>query len=78
MPSGASAWAGAMNQDISVTLDVEGVYVYQCDPHAMMAMIGVVQVGEAVNMDEVRGAADQYKSNFMMNADRLTSYLAQL
>jgi pyoverdine/dityrosine biosynthesis protein Dit1 len=67
-----------MNQDISVTLDVEGVYVYQCDPHAMMAMIGVVQVGEAVNIDEVRGAADQYKSNFMMNADRLTSYLAQL
>ena len=78
MPSGASAWAGTMNQDISVTLDVEGVYVYQCDPHAMMAMIGVVQVGEAVNIDEVRGAADQYKSNFMMNADRLTSYLAQL
>lgn len=78
MPSGASAWAGAMNQDISVTLDVEGVYVYQCDPHAMMAMIGVVQVGEAVNIDEVRGAADEYKSNFMMNADRLTSYLAQL
>ena len=78
MPSGASAWAGAMNQDISVTLDVEGVYVYQCDPHAMMAMIGVVQVGEAVNIEEVRGAADQYKSNFMMNADRLTSYLAQL
>ena len=78
MPPGASTWAGAMNQDISVTLDVEGVYVYQCDPHAMMAMIGVVQVGEAVNIDEVRGAADQYKSNFMMNADRLTSYLAQL
>ena len=78
MPAGASAWAGAMNQDISVTLDVEGVYVYQCDPHAMMAMIGVVQVGEAVNLEEVRGAADQYKSNFMMNADRLTSYLAQL
>ena len=45
---------------------------------AMMAMIGVVQAGEAVNIDEVRGAADQYKSNFMMNADRLTSYLAQL
>ena len=44
----------------------------------MMAMIGVVQVGEAVNLEEVRGAADQYKSNFMMNADRLTSYLAQL
>ena len=30
---------GGMNQDISVTLNKEGVYVYQCDPHAMMAMV---------------------------------------
>ncbi len=78
IPSGAATWAGMMSQDVSVTLDVEGVYVYQCDPHAMMAMIGVVQVGDAVNMNEIQGAAEQYKSNFMMNADRLTTYLAQL
>ncbi len=78
VPAGSSNWAGLMNQDISVTFDVEGVYVYQCDPHAMMAMVGVIQVGEAVNLSDVQTAAEQYKSNFMLNADRLTGYLAQL
>ena len=33
-----------MNQDIEVTLTEEGVYVYQCTPHNMMAMIGVIKV----------------------------------
>jgi pseudoazurin len=78
IPAGATDWAGALSQDISVTLDTEGVYVYQCDPHAMMAMVGVIQVGEAVNMSEIQAAAENQASRFMMNTDRLTSYLAQL
>ena len=44
----------------------------------MMAMVGVIQVGEAVNMAEVQEAAQNLKSNFMMNGDRLSGYLAQL
>ena len=78
VPSGASSWAGQLNQDISVTLDTEGVYVYQCDPHAMMAMIGVIQVGNAVNMDEVKQASQNYRSTFVMNADRIDNYINQL
>ena len=78
IPAGASAWASALSQDVSITLDAEGVYVYQCDPHAMMAMVGVIQVGEAVNMSEIKASAEQYKSNFMMNAGRLSGYLDQL
>lgn len=78
VPSGASSWAGALNQDISVTLDTEGVYVYQCDPHAMMAMIGVIQVGNAVNMDEIKQASQNYRSTFVMNADRIDNYINQL
>ena len=64
--------------DISVTLDTEGVYVYQCDPHVMMAMIGVIQVGEAVNLNEVKEASQKIKSNFVMNAERIDTYLSQL
>ena len=78
IPSGAESWIGSINQDISVVLDIEGVYVYQCDPHAMMAMVGVIQVGAATNISEVKIAAEEYKSNFMLNTDRLTGYLAQL
>ena len=78
IPAGASPWAGELNRDISVTLDTEGVYVYQCDPHVVMAMIGVIQVGEAVNMNEIKEAAENLKSSFVMNADRIDSYLNQL
>ena len=78
VPNGASAWAGSMNQDVSVTLDTEGVYVYQCDPHAMMAMIGVIQVGDAVNMNEIKQASENYRAIFVMNADRIDNYLNQL
>ena len=78
IPAGAKEWNGQMNMDISVTLDTEGVYVYQCDPHVMMAMIGVIQVGEAVNMNEVKEASKKLKSTFVMNAERIDSYLNQL
>ena len=78
MPAGAASWASQLSQDISVTLDKEGVYVYQCDPHLIMAMVGVIQVGEAVNMEEIRSAASSYSANFLMNNDRLQGYLNQL
>ena len=78
IPSAATSWAGALSQDISVTLDKEGVYVYQCDPHVMMAMVGVIQVGNAINMDDVREAAANQKSSFIMNGSRLDQYLSQL
>ena len=78
LPSGASPWTGQMNMDISVTLDTEGVYVYQCDPHVMMAMIGVIQVGEATNMDDIKAATNTLKSSFVMNAERIDTYLSQL
>lgn len=78
MPEGASGWSGQMSKDISVQLDNEGVYVYQCDPHAMMAMVGVIQVGEAINLSKVKEAAASKKSSFIMNSSRLETYLSQL
>ena len=78
IPAGADSWNGALSQDISITFTEEGVYVYQCTPHAMMAMVGVIQVGEAVNLDAVKAEASQKKSIFVSNTDRLDEYLSQL
>ncbi len=78
IPEGASSWAGMLSQDISVTLEKEGVYVYQCDPHVMMAMVGVIQAGEATNLESIKAAVAAKKSTFIMNADRLDNYLSQL
>ena len=78
VPNGANSWSGALSQDISVVMDTEGVYVYQCDPHVMMAMVGVIQVGEAINLDDIKASAADKKASFMLNSDRLDEYLAQL
>ena len=78
IPAGASPWAGAMNQDISITLDIDGIYVYQRDPHEMMAMVGVIQVGEPTNLTEINALAPAQKSSFIMNENRLSTYLSKL
>ena len=78
VPNGADWWAGALSQDISVVMNTEGVYVYQCDPHVMMAMVVVIQVGEATNLDDIKASAADKKASIMLNSDRLDEYLAQL
>ena len=78
IPEGGDTWMGAMSQDISVTLNTEGVYVYQCTPHLMMAMIGVIQVGNSNNLEKVRAQANQLKNSFVTNKDRLDKYLSEL
>ena len=79
IPVGATPWVGALSQDIEVTLTKEGVYVYQCTPHNMMAMVGVIQVGDNTsNLTSAKSAADIFKSSFVMNQSRLDDYLSQI
>ena len=79
IPSGAEEWNGKLSQDISVTFNVEGVYGYQCTPHMMMAMVGIIEVGENQgNLESIKTAAQKIKSAFVMNQERLDKYLSQL
>jgi len=79
IPAGAKVWNSKLSQDITVTFDVEGIYGYQCTPHAMMAMIGLIQVGENKdNFESVKAAAQKFKATFVMNQDRFDKYLLQL
>ena len=76
-PEGAAPWSSAF-KEITVTLDKEGVYIYKCTPHLVMAMVGVIQVGNATNLDQAKAAADKLTAGFVMNKDRLTKYMAQV
>ncbi len=78
IPEGAEPWVGAMNQEIEVTLTKEGVYVYQCTPHNMMAMIGVIKVESSSNINSIRAKAESYKKTFLMNQERLDDYLSRI
>lgn len=78
VPAGASAWKGKMDEEISVKLDKEGVYVYVCDPHKVMAMAGVIQVGKPVNLVEAKKQSAELAKGFVMNKDRLAKALDQV
>ena len=78
IPEGATAWMGAMSQDVKVIFDKEGIYVYQCTPHSMMAMVGVIKVGEPINLEQVKEKAESQKQLFVMNKERLSGYLSEL
>ncbi len=79
IPANAVPWNGQLSRDITVTLTEPGVYAYQCTPHSMMAMVGVIQVGDdSSNLDTVKTKAQMVKSSFVMNQTRLDDYLAEL
>jgi pseudoazurin len=79
LPNGASSWNGELSRDIAVTFDVPGIYGYQCTPHSMMAMVGVIQVGDNnANLESVKAAAENFKSTFVMNQTRLDDLLLKL
>ena len=79
IPEGANSWNGAMSQDITVTVNKKGIYVYQCTPHSMMAMVGVIQVGGSrSNIDSIQAKVAAVKAGFVTNKERLDTYLGSL
>ena len=77
-PSSANSWNGAMNEKITVELNAEGVYVYQCTPHIALGMIGVIQVGSPTNIDDVRNSVSSLESMIVVNKERVQQYLSQV
>ena len=79
IPAGALTWTSELSKDISITFDIEGLYAYQCTPHSIMAMVGVIQVGDnPANLNQVLSQAESMKATFVMNKERLTDYISQL
>ena len=78
IPSSANSWNGSMNEKITVELNAEGVYVYQCTPHIALGMIGVIQVGNPINIDQIRNSVSSLESMIVMNQERVQQYLAQV
>lgn len=55
LPEGAETWKGKTNEQVTVTVNAEGVYMYQCTPHLGMGMIGAIVVGQPANLEAVKG-----------------------
>ena len=72
VPDGAEHWEADQGQSITVTLEQEGVYLFDCFYHNVQGMAGVLVVGEPVNLDAARRFFARYRDQtFAMNKDRL-------
>ncbi len=49
VPEGAKTFNTQMGATVTLSFDQEGAYFYKCTPHFMLGMLGMVQVGNAVN-----------------------------
>ena len=55
VPNGVKGFKSKLGKDASYTFTTPGVYLYQCTPHKMMGMIGIVIVdGNYKNLDSVK------------------------
>lgn len=65
IPEGATSWAGKLGENLKITLDIEGVYAYVCQPHIGFGMVGLIIVGNPGNLEEVKAyARDNLKGPF--------------
>ena len=46
--------------------------------HLVMAMVGLIQVGEATNMAEIKSNLGGFEALIALNQDRLGKYFSQL
>ena len=78
VPDNAKTWKGPFDVEFRVKLEKEGIYLYACDAHKPMGMVGVVQVGNPVNMEEARKKVAEESAKIRMNKDRFTKALEQV
>jgi len=77
-PEGANTWHGQRNETVTVTINKEGIYLFKCAPHFYFGMVGLIQAGEALNLNDINKAAVKMSAKFVVNQNRLKGYLAQL
>ncbi|MCR4269060.1 pseudoazurin [Nitratireductor sp. ZSWI3] len=52
VPAGVEPFKGGVNEEVTVTLEKDGVYGIKCAPHYGMGMVALVVVGEPTNTEE--------------------------
>ena len=61
-PNGAAPFKGKMNENITVTFDRPGVYGFECKPHYGMGMVGLIVVGDPVNLADAQAVPQRGKA----------------
>ena len=84
LPKGAKSWMGKLTKkagekSISVKFDIEGLYGYNCTPHAIFGMVGLLVVGDTSgNSKAAKTAAKKIEAKFAAGKGRFTKYLSEI
>ena len=62
LPEGVEGFKGKINQEITFTVEKEGVYGIKCTPHYAMGMVMLVVAGEPVNAEEAKAVRQPGKA----------------
>jgi len=65
-PSGSESFDTKYKPSTTIKFDVNGIYLYKCTPHAMMAMAGLIQVSDANNKDQMKSEIEKFEGTVMM------------
>ena len=77
-PQGAKPFLTETDKALTYKIEKEGVYLFACDPHKALGMVGVIQAGKPVNLVEAKKVATDEQSKFAMNKDAYSKLLAQV
>lgn len=76
LPDGAEPFKSKVNEELTVTFDVEGAYAIKCLPHFAMGMVMAVIVGdEPANLDAIKSAKLPKKARERLDAALATGGL---
>ena len=75
VPEGAEPFEGGMGEEVSITVDAEGLYGVECSPHKGMGMVALIQVGAPTNLEAAQAVAEELRSKAK---DRFEAALAQV
>ncbi|MBL4766764.1 MAG: pseudoazurin [Rhodobacteraceae bacterium] len=62
LPDGVDKFKSKMNKEFSITFETEGVYGIKCTPHYAMGMVGLIQVGDPINLEAASGIKQKGKA----------------
>ena len=68
LPDGATPFKGKINEQVTITLDKEGVYGVKCTPHYGMGMVALIVAGKPVNLEQAKAVKQTGKAKKVFEA----------
>lgn len=74
IPEGAQNFETTLDKNQTLTFEKEGIYLYMCPPHQIMNMVGIIQVGNPTNLQEVHLLLHRLEKHAISNRGRWLDY----